>query len=65
MGPDQRAGDDEPQEVGDLEFVQQQGGREDDDQNQEELENRVFERQSQGDMRKRQEHGSGRGFKQS
>ena len=42
---DHRTGDDESQQVGYFEFVEDQRGCEDDDQNQQKLQNRVFERQ--------------------
>ena len=47
VGADHRARDDEPQQIGDFEFVQQQRSREDDDQDQHEFQDRVFERQRQ------------------
>ena len=47
VGADHRTRDDEPQQIGDFEFVQQQRSREDDDQNQHELQDRVLERQRQ------------------
>ena len=47
VGADDRPGDDEPQQVGDLEPVEQQGRREDDDQNQQELQDRILEGQRQ------------------
>ena len=45
MGADHRTGDDEPQQIGDLEFVQDEGRSEDNDQNEQELQDRVLERQ--------------------
>ena len=47
VGANHRAGDDEPQQVGDLEFVEDERCREDDDQNEQELQNRVLDRQRQ------------------
>ena len=47
VGSDHRACDDQPQQIGDFEFVQQERSREDDDQDQQEFQDRVFERQRQ------------------
>jgi len=47
VGADHRSGDDEPQQVGDFELVQNQRRCEDDDQNEQEFQDRVFERQRQ------------------
>ncbi len=47
VGADHRTGDDEPQQVGDLEFVQDEGRGEDDDQNEQKLQDRVLERQGE------------------
>ena len=47
VGADHRACDDQPQQIGDFEFVQQERSREDDDQDQQEFQDRVFERQRQ------------------
>mgnify|MGYP007072515819 CR=1 FL=1 len=47
VGANHRAGDDEPQQVGDLELVEDERCREDDDQNEQELQNRVLDRQRQ------------------
>ena len=42
---DNRAGDYQPQKIGDLQLVQEQRRRQNDDQNQQKLQDRVFERQ--------------------
>ena len=47
VGSDHRTCDDQPQQIGDFEFVQQERSREDDDQDQQEFQDRVFERQRQ------------------
>ena len=57
LGADHRTGDDQPQQIGDLEFVQNERSREDDDQNQQKLQDRVFERQREVYMCEKEQHG--------
>ena len=45
MRADNRAGDYQPQKIGDLQLVQEQRRRQNDDQNQQKLQDRVFKRQ--------------------
>ena len=48
VGADDGAGDDEPQQIGDAQFVEQQRRREDDHQDQHELEDGILQRQGDG-----------------
>ena len=48
VGTDHRARDDEPEQVGDLELVEQQRRPEDDGHDEQELEDRILEREGDG-----------------